>query len=101
MAGAHPFLIQNNQLCLAFKPILPRWLFNEDKTISYTFLGRTTVIYHNPAGRDTFDPESIIRRIILHPVERSQIELTGGVIRSPFAGQVREGKIKQIDVHFA
>ncbi len=101
MAGAHPFFIQNNQLCLAFKPILPGWLFNEDKTISFTFLGRTTVIYHNPAGRDTFDPESIIRRIILHPVERSQIELTGGVIPSPFAGQVREGKIKQIDVYFA
>jgi hypothetical protein len=101
MAGGQPFSIQNNQLCLAFRPILPGWLFNEDTTISYTFLGRTTVTYHNPGRRDTFNPEVIICRMILHPMDGSPIELMGGVIPSPFAGQIRDGQIKKIDVFFA
>ena len=67
MAGPRPFYLQNNQLCLAFHPILPGWLFADDNTITYQFLGRTRVIYHNPKRYDTFIKKVIIHSIVLHP----------------------------------
>ena len=100
MAGAQPFFVQKDQLCLALKPILPGWLFNEDGTISFQFLGRTPVTYHNPSRRDSFDPQAVIRSICMQPNQGRAIELAGEVIPAPYARQVRDGKIKHIDVYF-
>jgi len=101
MAGERPFFIQGDQLCLALKPILPSWLFNEDNTISFKFLGWTTVIYHNSERRDTFDPQTVIRSITLQPIDGDTLELTGGVIPAPYAQWIRNRQVIQIDVHFA
>ena len=30
MAGKHPFIMQNGQLCFALRPALPGWLFTDD-----------------------------------------------------------------------
>jgi hypothetical protein len=100
MAGAQPFFVQKDQLCLALKPILPGWLFNEDGTVSFQFLGRTPVTYHNPSRRDSFDPQAVIRSICMQPNQGRAIELAGEVIPAPYARQVRDGKIKHIDVYF-
>ncbi len=101
MAGERPFILERDQLCLAFKPILPGWIFGEDNTVSFKFLGRATVIYHNPGRRDTFDPKIVIRSIVLHTNEGNPLELAGQVIPAPFARKIREGQIGQIDVYFA
>jgi hypothetical protein len=101
MAGARPFFVQDNQLCLALKPILPGWLFNDDNTVSCKFLGSTTVIYHNPKRRDTFDPQTVTSSIILHPVDKDSLELAGEVIPAPYTQRVRGGLVRQIDVYFA
>ena len=100
MAGAQPFFVQKNQLCLALKPILPGWFFNLDGTVSFQFLGRTPVTYHNPSRRDTFDSQAVIRSISLQPNQGCAIELAVEVVPAPYAMQVRDGKIKQIDVYF-
>ena len=101
MTGNRPFFLEGDQFCLAFKPILPGWFFNEDNTVSFKFLGRATVIYHNPGRRDTFDPKMVIRSIALRFNERNSLELTGPVIPAPFAQRIREGQVDQIDVYFA
>ncbi len=101
MAGVSPFFVQNESLCLSFKPILPGWLFNSDKTISYIFLARTSVIYHNPGGHDTFNPETTICTTVLNPFDGIPVEITGSVIPFPYSERVRDGLIKQIDVYFA
>ncbi len=100
MAGMQPFFVQKGQLCLALKPILPGWLCNEDGTVSFQFLGRTPVTYHNPSRRDSFDPQAVIRSICMQPNQGRAIELAGEVIPAPYARQVRDGKIKHIDVYF-
>ena len=100
MAGMQPFFIQNGRLCLVLKPILPGWLFNEDGTVSFKFLGRTPVTYHNPSRRDSFDPQAVIRRISLQTNAGSVIELAGEIIPAPYARQVRDGKMGLIDVYF-
>jgi len=99
MAGAHPFFLENEHLCLTFKPILPDWLFNEDNTISYKFLGHTMVIYHNLKRHDTFDSRTLTRGIIMQTVDGRSLELIGDVIPAPYAQNVREGMVKQIDVY--
>ncbi len=101
MAGTRPFFLQDGQLCLSLRPILPGWLFNDDNTVSFKFLGRTTVTYHNPTRHDTFDPSTLARSMILQPFEGDPFELTGDIIPAPFAQQIRDGMAKQIDVHFA
>jgi hypothetical protein len=100
MAGIRPFFMQGEKLFLAFRPILPSWLFAEDNTATYKFLGRTMVTYHNPKRRDTFDPHTTTRSIVLHHVDGNSIELNGGIIPAPYAERVREGQVKQIDVYF-
>jgi hypothetical protein len=101
MAGERPFFLEEDQLCLAFKPILPGWLFSEDKTLTFKFLGKATVIYHNPLRRDTFDPQVVFRSIVLHPKKWPSLELPGQVIPAPFAQKIRAGQVEQIDVYFA
>ncbi len=101
MAGERPFYVQGGQLCLAFKPVLPSWLFDEDNSISFMFLGVTKVIYHNPKERDTFDQQAAIRLIALHDMDGKLLELIDGFIPAPYSERVRDGQIQKIDVHFA
>ena len=101
MSGRKPFFVQNGQLCLTFKPILPGWLFGEEDTLACKFLGKTMLIYHNPSRRDTFDPNSVIHYLRLHPFDADTVDLTGDVISAPYAQMVRDGQMRQIDVYFA
>jgi hypothetical protein len=101
MAGERPFFLQDGQLFLALRPILPGWLFDNDNTITFKFLGRTTIIYHNTNRRDTFDPQIAIHSMTLHHIDGNTLELTGSFIPAPYAEQVRGGKFLQIDAYFA
>ncbi len=101
MAGVQPFYVKEGRLCLSLKPILPGWLFNDDNTVTYKFLGHTTVTYHNPKRHDTFDPSTNTISVILYPNKGDSFELRGGVIPAPFAQQIRDGMVKQIDEYFA
>ena len=100
MAGENPFFVQDDRLYLQFKPILPRWLFDNKGNISFCFLGNCTVNYHNPDKHNTYDGSSIIKKISLQTKEDERIAIEGEVINPPFAEKVRSGKIKQIDVYF-
>lgn len=53
-AGHQPFQMDGDQLTLTLHPILPEWLFAEDNTVSFTFLGEVTVTYVNNKRLDTW-----------------------------------------------
>ncbi len=101
MAGQRPFLLEDGKLCLAFRPTLPGWLFDKDGKLTFTFLGRVPVTYHNPDRRDIYPNDELsARRLVLHLPDGRQVEFATGMIGEPYAQMVRAGEIAKIDVHF-
>jgi hypothetical protein len=100
MAGKKPFFVRAGQLCLTLKPILPAWMFTEENTLAFNFLGSTTVNYHNQKRQDTFDPRCVAHSIILYPKEGDSIKIGGDIVPAPYAKMVRSGQIRKIDVYF-
>jgi hypothetical protein len=101
MAGEKSFLPQDLQLCLAFRPVRPGWLFDEAGTVTFTFLGGCWVVYHNPKKRDTFADDGLEPdRMTLCTHDDRAVELGGHVIGAPHAEMVRSGQVRAIDVFF-
>ncbi len=98
MAGERPFFVDGGELCLALRPVLPGWLFDTDGCVTFHFLGRCTVTYHNPERLNTFADGVRILRIVLQPEDGGAIEIPGGVIRAPHAALVRAGKVRAMNV---
>ena len=92
--------MRNGDLCLAFIPVLPGWLFDDEEQVTATFLGTCAVVYHNPEKHNTFGDNAVNPiRITLTPVLGQAVEIDGPVIGAPYAEQVRSGKIKRVDVY--
>jgi hypothetical protein len=100
LMGQHPFVMHDGQLCLTFNPILPGWLFTNEGDITFRFLDRCTVTYHNPSRRDTFDREVQIRQIRLQTETGEQVELASEIIGPDYAQLARDGQITHIDVYW-
>jgi hypothetical protein len=100
MAGRRPFVIINDNLCLKLSPILPGWLFKEDGTLSFTFLGKCLVTYHNPQKANTYDGKTSIKEIILQLKNGKTMELNQAYIPNPYANMVRDGEISTIDIFY-
>ncbi|MFH1397907.1 MAG: cellobiose phosphorylase [Candidatus Omnitrophota bacterium] len=99
--GKQPFVLNNkNELNLKFCPILPRWLFSKDRTYTFNFLSKITVIYHNPERKNTFGKAAaLIKKIILSDQAGNTKEITSEIIPSPYAEQIRNRQIKKIDIY--
>ena len=107
MAGERPFFVRDGELCLAFKPVLPGWLFTPDGQVTFKFLGNCTVTYHNPHRMDTFEGGMRPQRIVLRTkddrlarLSDGIIELSDGIIGAPYAGMMRDGQIESVHVFF-
>jgi hypothetical protein len=98
MAGKQPLKMQNGKLCLALKPVLPGWLFSDEGTISFRFLGHCTITYHNKAHLNTTELEP--NRIMFDAPGYGSKEQAGSTLLSPYAEMVRNGQIKALDVWF-
>ena len=119
-AGQRPFFVDDNrELNLELKPGLPAWLFTTRATtkdygapgsvapvtlpphaFAFNLLGHTLTVYHNPKMKNTFgaDP-AVIREITLQYFNRKGfVEVDGPVIPAPYAEDVRDNKIRRIDV---
>jgi len=119
-AGQAPFGLDGvGGLTLAFRPVLPGWLFTEtvrtadyfDETggfhqieipagsFAFRFLGHTLVVYHNECRRDTFGPDGvkIVRMLLAAP--GGTVELAGSVIGIPYSQEIRDGKFSRIDIY--
>jgi hypothetical protein len=98
-AGKQPFRLEDGELVLAFKPVLPGWLFKEDGTFTFRFLGMCTVSIHHPDHKDTWRDGVEIRRIEVHS-DAETISIPGGVIGAPYAERVRTGEFTSIDLFY-
>jgi hypothetical protein len=97
--GPQPFFMHGGELQLKFQPALPGWLFAEDNTITFKFLGQCTVTYHNPRRMDTFNVETHIQRIELIDRAGEPTEIPGNIIGAPWAAQIRSGDVARLDLH--
>ena len=98
-AGKQPFYEENGELKLEIKPVLPGWLFKEDGTFNFQFLGNCKITLHNPTRKDTYQDEVKVRKAVIHS-ETEVITIEGGVINSPYAKRVRNGEFDSIDLYY-
>ncbi len=99
--GLKPFFITaSNTLNLCFKPILNAWLFDKNGKYSFNFLSKIKVIYHNPTKKNTYGKNSAkVQYIAFKDNNGLLIRINSDTIKSPYAEQIRLGKINQIDIH--
>ncbi len=100
MIGSQPFTVEGGQLRLTLAPALPSWLFDDDGTVTCTFLGTTTIVYHNPARRDTFGANAVQpQRFVLELTDGQQIEVKGAWLDEPYSTRVRSGEAATVHVY--
>jgi hypothetical protein len=99
--GKEPFFMNaGGALNLRLQPILAGWLFDRKGTYSFNFLSKIRVTYHNPKRKDTFGKNTAqIKKISFIDPQGKPVEITSGVIPSPYAEQIRSRQIKQIEVY--
>ncbi|MBF0330559.1 MAG: hypothetical protein HQL17_01375 [Candidatus Omnitrophica bacterium] len=122
-SGDRPFGISaQGQLELIFRPALKGKFFTAEKSVvevpalsgkvvstqlaaatyAFNFMGKTLVVYHNPQRKDTFGAQKVEpKSVVLHYAGKKIKKIDGGVIPSPFAEDVRSGKVLRIDVELA
>lgn len=99
MSGKQPFVVENGELCLALRPILPGDWFDAENKVSFRFLGGIHVTYHNPSRRNTFNRLKA-EKTVLCLASGKTVELPGGVIPAPYAQMARDGQVLVIEMHF-
>jgi hypothetical protein len=98
MAGKAPFQMQNGELILSLRPILPDWLFDEQNLVQFRFLGCIPVRYHNPRRVDTW--KQAPEKITLQLKNGENLDFDSADIPAPYAQIVRRGDVKSIVVNF-
>ena len=109
------------ELTLTLRPVLAGWMFlKQPQEITYwdcqskrqtacipkdayafIFLGSILVVYHNPSRRDTFDNLPIKRIVLEYPGRKKTVSIQDdNIIPSPYARDVRDRKVKRIDIFF-
>lgn len=96
--GKKPFILnEKNELNLKFSPVLPDWLFNDEGIFGFNLFGDTRVLYHNPKKKNTFGKDAAKPFRILFDT----ITIEGDTVPAPYAEQIRDKKIKRIDIYMA
>jgi hypothetical protein len=105
--GKKPFYIDNKgKLCAELKPVLKSWLFTTKQdlsfsrdTFSFNFLGRTLVVYHNPARKDTFgSARAETERVTMQFEDGRKVIQKSPRILPPYSYDLRNGRISRIDI---
>jgi hypothetical protein len=97
--GGRPFRVEDGELVLELKPSLPGWLFDGEGKVSFKFLGRIRVTYHNPERKDTWKLDLGKAKTVLHLKNGGTIEMEGNTIKGEKARMVREGEVEAIDIY--
>ncbi len=103
MFGENPFNIKDNELTLSFMPAIPSYLIesdnNKNKVISATFLGKTKVNYILSDQKELIPGEYDIKHMEFINNEDEMETVNGNVAKGFLAKDVRDGNIKEINVH--
>jgi len=106
--GKEPFFINGKGgLSLRFRPALPAWLFTKREqngfpknTYAFKFLGKILVVYHNPEMKDTAGKNPAkIDSITLEYEDGRKIDIQDSIIGPPHSADIRERKVKRIDIY--
>jgi hypothetical protein len=98
-AGPQPFRMDESQLIFELQPALPGWLFKQDGSFTFRFLGSCEITYHNPSRRDTFAEGVAIKAMELH-AQGETIQIEGAEIRGDLAERIRKGEFTHMDCYF-
>jgi len=108
--GKEPFFVnEKGELNLRFSPILPSWFFTK-KTNSgfpknayvFKFLGKTLIVYHNPKMKDTVGKSSVkVGSITIEYDDGRKIDVQKDIIGQPYSLDIRDRKVKRIDIYLA
>ncbi|MDP2921042.1 MAG: hypothetical protein Q8O12_01550 [Candidatus Omnitrophota bacterium] len=109
-AGKEPFFLnEKRELNLRFNPALPSWLFTKKpqngfpkNTYAFKFLGKTIVVYHNPKMKDTAGESSVKpNSMTLEYDDGRKIDIRKDIIGPPCALDMRDRKVKRIDIYLS
>ncbi len=96
MAGHKPFELLEGKLFLKLKPLLPHWLFDDKDEITFMFLGKTEVTYHNFLRKSTYLGTMEIGTIMMLYRDGKVITLRSQSISEPYSRDVRGGLVEKI-----
>ncbi|MCX7927945.1 MAG: cellobiose phosphorylase [Candidatus Omnitrophica bacterium] len=101
--GNQPFFLdEKEQLSFRLAPILAGWLFSKDKKYSFKFLGTITITYYNSSRKDTFGGKAVKPvKVILKNQQTTVAEFNSNIVPAPYAEQIRNRQITDIDVILA
>jgi hypothetical protein len=98
MMGPEPFVFEHGELQMKVHPILPEWFFKADGSFNFRWLSACEVTLHNPLKGDTWAMEP--REIVLGIADGNEITIDGSTVPAPYAGMMREGKIRTMRVQY-
>jgi len=114
-SGSNPFFIKDNQLYLKFSPKIPNFMFTKEEKLikktdgeeilipknsfGFNFLGKIFVIYNNPKRKDTYGKKccNICSYKIFYNDNRIE-EIEGEILPPPYSEDIRNYKVKKIEV---
>ena len=68
-------------------------------SISFMFLGRILVTYHNESRQDTFGPGGVSPRSMkVYDLNGKVTRVRGGIVNGDLAHQIRDRKVSRIEV---
>lgn len=98
--GDRPFRNDNGSLHATFRPFIPAELFDDSGRVSCRLMHQTRVTYVQ-TGIGSAVPGSTVQpaRMMLTLREGGQrVEINGGTLPPPYADQMREGRIREIEI---
>jgi hypothetical protein len=101
--GEKPFFMQDGELAFRLQPHLSAAFFDKnDNSFSFLFLGKTTVVYHNPLFKNTFGNNgAAVRSYIITLDDGSREIIEVDVITGALVYAIRAGKVTLIEAALA
>lgn len=100
--GPKPFFVNDDgELNLRFEPALPSWLFNEEDTVTFMFLGAVKVSIVNADGGNTWEGGPLSTAVItMMDGSVEELDLEDGVVPAPYAEMIRDRTVASIAFSF-
>lgn len=98
MIGNKGFVFNNGELQLSFNPVLPAWLFKDNK-VSFNFLGDIKVTYTNNKNLNTFGDNKVeVKNILVKYKDNTEVFVEDKILNSKIANDIRNKLVNDITI---
>lgn len=98
-SGLNPYTTNSDgDLVLKFTPALKGFMFKEDGTAMFTFLGNVIITYHNPTLADSWTIN--VTGYTVNYTDGRVVKLNSESIVGDVALDIRQGKVASVDVYY-